>query len=92
MVKGERVRLIFLGVEKEQTDKGDIIYKLDIKGQKNKFMFVSRKSYEPIYDKCLKKTNCISAVVELINNKKHNVVISDLRYCKYQDEKETKVG
>ena len=92
MVKGERVRLIFLGVEKEQTDKGDIIYKLDINGQENKFMFLSKKSYEPIYDRCLKKTNCISAVVELINEQKHNVVISDLRYCKYQDVEENKVG
>lgn len=92
MVKGERVRLIILGFVKEQTDKGDIIYRLYIKGQENRFLFLSKKSYEPIYDRCLKKTNCISAVVELINEQKHNVVISNLRYCKNQDEEETKVG
>lgn len=95
MKENERVKFIITGIAKDIRkvgDKEELVYKFKIKDSKMELLFKTKKAYESEYDTLLGKTNCISAVVQYINEKRKNVVISGIRYLKNEPTETEKVG
>lgn len=85
----ERKAFTFSSFESEEIlleSKKVLVYKLNC-GNKV-IRFYSNKSYKPIYDRCLKKTNTISG--EVISEIGNCITVKSLRYLKNKDSKDNK--
>lgn len=95
MKETERIKFTIVGIEKEirtVKETPELVYKFTVNETNSILFFKTKIAYESEYDILLNKTNCISAVVEYINEKRKNIVITGIRYLKPTSEDKKNIG
>lgn len=94
MKENERQKFIIKSIAKsirKITNVEELVYTFEIEDSDMLLLLKTKKSYESEYDRLFEQYKHISAVVEYVNEKRKNVVISKIKYLRKESLNDKKI-